>query len=182
MQTVVVNAFINRFIFNPMSFQEISLDPAQFLAAFNEQLNNRFYALPRAESKILYQQLVDGEPEPFMQIDAGEGAEVVCNLVLDASEHVGKLSFSKFRKGLAMMMLNIKNRLDEQKSLNPMCSDTGEVLFNVPGVLKETEATNVIVCSFAQAGPGRATLKLMYLNPESYVQAAAAVSDKTTSQ
>ncbi|HAU68552.1 MAG TPA: hypothetical protein DCW52_09175 [Gammaproteobacteria bacterium] len=165
-----------------MSFHEISLNPEQFLAAFNEQLNNRFYALSRAESKILYQQLIDGEPEPFMQIDAGEGGEVICDLVLDYSEHVGKMSFSKFRKGLAMMMLNIKNRLDEKKSLNPMSSDTGEVLFNVPGVLQETDATNVIVCSFAQAGPGRATLKLMYLNPESYVQAAAAVSDQIAAQ
>lgn len=165
-----------------MSFQEISLDPVQFLAAFNDQLNNRFYAHSRADAKILYQQLVDGEPEPFMEIGAGDSGEVICNLVLDHSEHVGKLSFSKFRKGLAMMMLNLKNRIDEEKSLNPMSSDSGEVLFNVPGVLESAGDTNVIVCSFSQAGPGRATLKLMYLNPESYVQAAAAVSDQLAAQ
>jgi hypothetical protein len=165
-----------------MSFQEINLDPAQFLAAFNENLNNRFYAQSRAEAKILYQQLVDGESEPFMHIGVADTGEVICNLSLDYSEYVGKISFSKFRKALAMMMLNIKRRLESDQGFNPLVSESGEMLFNVPGVLQGADATNVIVCSFSATGPGRASIRLMYLNPESYVQAAAAVSERQPSQ
>ncbi len=159
-----------------MSFQEINLDSAQFLAALNDNLNNRFYAQSRANAKTLFQQLVEGEAQPFMRIGVADAGDILCDLTLDHSEHVGKISFSKFRKALAMMMLNIKDRVEAQRPLNPMVSETGDILFNIPGVLQGADATNVIVCGVSQTGPGRATAKLMYLNPEAYVQAAAATA------
>lgn len=164
-----------------MSFQEINLDPAQFLAALNDNLNNRFYAQSRSNAKILFQQLLEGEAQPFMRIGVADSGDIVCDLLLDHSEHVGKISFSQFRKALAMMMLNIKERVDAQRPLNLMTSENGEILFNIPGVLQGADATNVMVCGVAQSGPGRATAKLMYLNPESYVQAAAATATSASS-
>lgn len=157
-----------------MSFQTIDLDPAQFLKALNDTLDNRFFTASRQESKMLYQRLVDSQTEPFLQIGVAEQGEVICDLMLDYSEHQGDISFSRFRKNLAMMMLNIKERIEAEKELNPMVSDTGEVLFNVPGVLNEDDETNIMVCGFAQAGPGRAVVKLMYIDPAAYVEAASA--------
>ena len=160
-----------------MSFDEINLEPSKLLASVNEHLNLCFFACPRAEAKQLYQLLVDGGSEPFLHIQAGSKGEVVLELQLDHSEHIGKLSFSQFRKALAMMMLAIKHRVDENLNLNPLYSETGQILFNVPGVLESGETTNVMVCGLDQLGAGRAALRLMYLNPTQYIQAAAEVSD-----
>lgn len=164
-----------------MSFEQINLDPNELLAAANENLNARFYASSRLESKQLYQQLVDGQSVPFMHIGTQDSGEVVTDLVLDHSEYVGAISFSRFRKGLAMLMLSIKHRLDKNLSMNPLFSETGEVLFNVPGVHEAEDGTNVLVAGLQQVGPGHAALKLMYLNPTEYIKAAAEVSDPPSS-
>ena len=156
-----------------MSFESISLQPPQLLAAINENLNNRFYAASRAESKQAYQQLIAGQTVPFMLIGVEDGAQIQCDLKLDDSEFVGNISYSKFRKALAMMMLGIKNRLEAEQNLNLMQSDAGDTLFNIPGVHQDEDGANVIVCGISQNGPGRAFINLMFLDPQAYVNAAA---------
>ena len=53
-----------------------------------------------------------------------------------------------------------------------------DALFNIPGVLNSEEGTNVIVCGLRQTAPGHVTIRLMYLNPEGYAEAAIAGREK----
>lgn len=165
-----------------MSHSEVTIDSPKLLFAILENLNTQFYATNRDASKRVFQLLVEGKNIPFMRIDMGEAGEVLCELSLDHSEHVGKLNFSSFRKVLAVMMLGIKERLEAEKSLNIMSSESGELMFHIPGIHHSSDGINVIVSGFRQTAPGMAVVRLMYLNPEHYAEAArAAAKDKPAS-
>lgn len=171
-----------------MSFETASLNPHALLSALNDNLNKRFFVNSRDTAKQLYQALNEGKEIPFMHIGVGasqsdktnrtEGAndddrgEVFCKLALDASEYVGKLNFSSFRKNLAMMLLAIKARLDNNDELNIMNNGNDELLFNLPGIVRsKQEKTNIMVCGLRQNAPGDATIRLMYLDPEKFLAA-----------
>lgn len=155
-----------------MSYQKVSLNPKRLLAAVNENLNRHFFAESRDSAKSLFKAISQGQPAPFMRIDTGEAGEVFCELALDSSLYVGKLNFGKFRKALAMMMLGIKTRIESDQPLNALSSESGEILFNIPGIVKEEDQINVMVVSFKQLGPGLSNVRLMYLDPEKYAAAA----------
>ncbi len=165
-----------------MSYQQVSLNPKLLLAAVNENLNRHFYADSRDSAKSLYNEISKGSSTPFMRIDTGEAGEVFCELSLDHTLYVGKLNFGKFRKALAMMMLGIKTRIESDQPLGAMSSDSGEIMFNIPGIVKEDDQMNVIVCSFRQLGPGLSSVRLMYLDPDKYAAAAQQAADVTASE
>ncbi|MFT5572810.1 MAG: hypothetical protein ACI9FR_001734 [Cryomorphaceae bacterium] len=156
-----------------MSHEQVNIQPKALLSAINENLNRYFYADSRDSSKQLFKILSDGQSTPFMKIEMGDSGEIYCELKLDTSLHVGKLNFSKFRKGLAAMMLGIHTRLEADDALNVMNSQNGDTMFNIPGIYQaqDDEETNILVCGMSQTGPGLACINLMYLDPEQYVEA-----------
>ena len=165
-----------------MSYQQVSLNPTLLLDAVSENLNRHFFADARDSSKTLYKAICAGKPAPFMRIDTGEAGEVFCELSLDSSLYVGKLNFGKFRKTLAMMMLGIKTRIENDQPLNAMTSQGGEIMFNIPGIVNEENQTNIMVCSFTPMGPGLSTVKLMFLDPDQYETAVKQASELAASE
>ena len=158
-----------------MSHEQVTIQPKALLTAINENLNRYFYADSRDSAKQLFKVLSDGQSTPFMKIDMGDSGEVYCELKLDTSLHIGKLNFSKFRKGLAAMMLGVHTRREADDSLNVMTAQNGDTMFNIPGVYQaEDEETNILVCGMNQTGPGLACISLMYLDPTQYVEAVVA--------
>lgn len=162
-----------------MSHEAVDLDPRKLLNAFTQNLNHHFFAETRNVAKLLFKQLLDGEQVAFMHIQMEDGGEIHCTLSLDVSEYVGKINFGRFRQGLAMMMLGITKRLEAEQDITAMKSQSGEILFNIPGILNSEDGTNVIVCGLRQSAPGHITMRLMYLNPESYAEAAIAGREKS---
>jgi hypothetical protein len=156
-----------------MSHEQVSIQPRALLSAINENLNRYFYADSRDSSKQLFKIIADGQSTPFMKINMGDSGEVYCELKLDTTLHVGKLNFSKFRRGLAAMMLGIHTRLEADEALNVMTSQNGDIMFNIPGVFQadDEDETNILVCGMSQTGPGKAYISLMYLDPTQYVEA-----------
>lgn len=151
---------------------QVSLKPEMVLNAININLNQQFFTETRDYSKSLFKSLAGGERQPLMKFEMGDSGDVVCHLELDHSEHVGKLNYGKFRKGLAMMMIGIQQRLEAQAGFNTLASDNGEILFNVPGVLKTEDDINVLVCSFKQLAAGLALIRLLYVHPDNYAESA----------
>ena len=151
-----------------MHHQETQLDPSQLLAALLENLNVQFFADKRADAKRLYQTINDGQQVPFMHIGFPDGAEISCDLALDHSQHVGKLSFSKFRTCLATMMQTLAIRIEEKQDFNILHSQQGDMLFNIPGVVETDGNINVLVSGLRQTAPGRATIRLVFLDPAQY--------------
>lgn len=162
-----------------MSFQDVSLNPKQLLAAINDNLNRNFFAGARHSAKRLFHTLDDGKNVKFMHIDMGDAGEVICELALDTSLYVGKFNFGRFRKSLAIMMLAISKQLQADTKVNALRSEHGEIMFNIPGATEEDGQLNIMVCSFKSLGPGLAIVRLMYLNPEHYVAAAKVEKDSS---
>ena len=79
-----------------------------------------------------------------------------------------------------MTMVGIQERLDADEPLNAMRSNQGEVLFNIPGVVKDKDGQfNILVVAFRHLGPGLSTVRLMYLDPKQYSQAVQQAAEKS---
>lgn len=162
-----------------MHNQEVNLNPVEFLSAVVENCDRLFFGDTREQSKRVFRDIKNGASEPFMLIQLGEAGEIRCDMSLDTSKYVGKLNFSNFRKALAMMLLGINERLKANTDLGIMSSRDGDLLFNIPGIVKTADAVNILVCGMRQNSPGLATVRLMFIDPDSY-DTNAADSDADT--
>jgi len=161
-----------------MSNTSVNLDPSQLLTAISLNLDSQFYAASRDHSKRLYSDIEGGETMPFLQLNTKRSGDINCNLQLDSTQYTGKLSFSKFRKAMAVMLLGIKTRIDENQPLNMLTSEQGDIMFNIPGVIQNKDGTNVMVCGLRQMQPGLMTIRLMFLDPVQYQAEAQRVAVK----
>ena len=166
-----------------MSSGQLQLQGKDMIVTIAEHLNHLFYLSGRDEAKRAFKTIHEGNETPLFKLNTHKKndpskitSEVACFLTLDASEHQGALNFSKFRQGLASMILGIQDRVENDKNLNIMRSDSGEMLFHIPGVLSEDGETNILVCGVAQSAPGKVQIKLMYIDPSNYVALDAAQS------
>ena len=146
-----------------MSNQHLNLDPRQYLAALLENLNSRFYADERLKTKGLYNALIDQEDVHFMQIGSLGSGEISCWLTLDHSQYSGKLSYGKFRECLATMMRRIAVKLSNKEDLNVMVDETGDMVFNIPGVVESDGEINVLINGLSQTESGKAVVCLMFI-------------------
>jgi hypothetical protein len=154
-----------------MTETAVELKSEDLLAALNRNLDVHFFLSDRTLSKQKFQTLKEGNELPLMKLGFSDESEIHCDLCLDYSEYVGKLNFSSFRKNLAMMMHAVRNRLDAGAPLNVMRDSSGQVLFNVPGIVKNGNQTNILVCGMAQTSHDKARINLMFLNPDDYESA-----------
>lgn len=151
---------------------QVNLKTELLLNAILTHLNQRFFVDPRDAAKTLYNAINNGERLPLMKFDLGESGEMICDLELEKSELVGKLNFGKFRRTLASMLHGIHQRLEAKESLSPLTSETGELLFNIPGILNIDDEINIMVCGFRPLAAGLYSVRLMYLDPKAYTDAA----------
>ena len=166
-----------------MSNQDVSLPPKLLLGAINNNFEHHFFNQSRESAKIVFQSLLKGEQCPFMRIDMGDAGEVQCELSLDTSLYVGKLNFGKFKKLLATMMIAIKERIEADAPLNALNSKHGEIMFNIPGIVKDQDGRfNVMVTSFRQLAPGLSSVRLMFLDPQQYADALQLASQKVNKE
>lgn len=150
----------------------MNIKESDLMSAVNAGLNACFYDASREVSKQIFNEINSGKQVQFMKMSATNGNEIHCDISLDASQYDGKLNFSKFRRGLAVMMMAIAQRIDAGESLNMLSSETGDIMFNVPGIVKSGDVINIVVAGFRQTDPGKGLVRLMYLEPNNYVETA----------
>ena len=160
-----------------MTSGSAQLSPAVLLGAMINNLDHQFFLADRSTAKQAFHKIEDGSQVPFMKLGFSDNTEIQCLMALDSSEFRGKLNFGRFRKNLAMMMHTIKECIEQDAPLNQMHSDTGEVLFNLPGIIHEGDTVNVMVCGLNQVTAGQAIVKLMFLDPDAYQGAIAAARE-----
>jgi len=156
-----------------MAYNEISLTPEKILTAIHQQLNIQFFGTQKVESKQMFTRLNEGRALPFLQISSAEQGEIIGHLALDHSEFVGRLNFSQFRDCLAAHLNHVARKLNNKEGLNVFTEEqTGALLFNLPGIIQTEEQINVMVCGVEQMKPGHILIKLMFLDPVQFQQAA----------
>ena len=155
-----------------MGNYEIQIQPQQILAAIHEHLTNTFFRQPKTESKNVFTQISNGEHIPFLEISSQEKGDVVAALALDHSEFIGKLNFSAFRDILGAHLHLIGEKLKNEEALNVFTNEqTGDILFNIPGILERDNAINILVTGVEQRNAGELVVKMMFLDPANFVDA-----------
>ena len=153
-----------------MSNQEIEVQPQQLLVAIREHLTNAFFRQPKTDAKKLFMQISRGEHIPFLEISSSDKGDVTGNLALDFSEYIGKLNFSAFRDILGAHLKLVSEKLENEENLNIFTNEqTGDILFNIPGILERDQAVNILVTGVEQRKAGELTIKIMFLDPANFI-------------
>ena len=156
-----------------MGNYEVEVQPRQILAAVHQHLTITFFQQEKTVAKRAYSDISSGTTIPFLEISAAEKGEINCSLALDHSEFVGKLNFSAFRDILGAHLQLIAAKLQNEEDLNLFTNEqTGDLLFNIPGILQRDDTVNVLVTGIEQRKPGELIVKLMFLDPANYIDRA----------
>ena len=159
-----------------MSNEEVNLDPKALLTAMHNNLNTQFFSDSRDDAKQLFNAIADGKQVPFMRINTESHGEIICHLNLDHSQYIGKLNFGNFRKALALLLKRVAEKISGNEDLNVLNSEHGDTIFNVPGIIEsENNVFNVLVSGLRQHAAGQMSIRLIFLDPTQYADAAAQV-------
>ncbi len=150
-----------------MSNGQVDLKPAELLKAIYENLNKCFFTAAKYDAKQRYRLLVTGKPFAFMTLATRDQGEIAFELALDQTQHDGSLTFTQFRNALAAHLNRIAAKLAGKQDLNIFTSnDTGDWIFNIPGIVEYADKVNILVTCVEQRAAGQATIRLLYLDPK----------------
>lgn len=151
-----------------------SITPEAVLTLAANILYRAFFESSRIEAKQIYSGLDGGEARQLLRLAMDDDSELDVWLQLDESEYRGKLNYSGFKSHIGVLLARIKERLDGEGDANILESANGsEKLFNIPALVADGDAANVLVLGLGPAIPARLTLKLMYLDPSQFIQPGA---------
>lgn len=144
----------------------------KFLLIAMNLLHREFLAAPRTNAKNLFKQILDGRSAQITNVQMEDNSRVNFSLALDYSEYQGRLNYGAFRAGLATLLGNISQALQEGRDVavfNPE-QRPESMLFGITGLTVEHEKPRVLVLG-ADVGSGgpAVTLRLMYLDHHQFI-------------
>ena len=149
-----------------MRNDSVNLQTAELLTAIANNLNKRFFEVPKNKAKQQYQALTRGEEVPFMAINVPGQGDISCSLALDYSQFVGRLSLSRFRDALASHLHRIAGTLGSNEDLNTYTAEeSSDIIFNIPGFVQAGDTLNILVTGVEQLRAGKIIIRLMFLDP-----------------
>ncbi len=148
---------------NNVSFD---LDTTTFLTVIHNNYKRLFLDSSDTDAEKEYRKLMDEQTVPIIEISAPDQGEVTCDLALDHSEFLGTLNFSRFRNALIAHLNQIADTIKSEEKLNVLTDqETGDIVYYVPGIVKENGNVNVLVTGVEQRTAGELTVRLMFLDP-----------------
>lgn len=151
----------------------------KFLLIAMNLLHREFVASPRTTAKRLFKDILGGHAVQISKVQLEDNTLVNFSLALDQGEYRGKLNFGAFRAGLAALLGNISQALEEGRDVavfNPE-QRPESMLFGITGVTVEDDRPRVLVLG-ADVGSGgpAVTLRLMYLDHRQFSDREAAAT------
>lgn len=156
-------------------YQTQSISREKFLIIAINLLHKTLVEAARTEAKNAFKVLTEGKALALSNVRMEDQSIVRFDVQLDDSEFVGNLNFGAFKTSLALLISNLLEALQAQKNVPVFTAqDSSEMLmFGVTAVTYEDKQPNVMVLG-SDSGTGQATvaLKLMYLDPAQFAEAA----------
>ena len=151
----------------------------KFLLIAMNLLHREFIAATRTDAKNLFKEILDGRTVPITKVQMEDNSRVKFSLALDYSEYQGRLNYGAFRAGLATLLGNISQALQEDRDVavfNPE-QRPASMLFGITGVTVEDDKPRVLVLG-ADVGSGgpAVTLRLMYLDHHQFIDQDASAT------
>lgn len=157
--------------------QNHSLPQDKFLTLSVNLLHRAFIEAPRTEAKKLYRVLDEGRVINLTNVEMEDKSTLILKLALDHTEYRGSLNYSAFRDSVATLVSSVVQTLQEEKEFPTFTSEQGEggLVFGIPAITVEESQPNVMVLAADPAARDASlVLRLMYLDPEQFVETAAA--------
>lgn len=151
-----------------------TINMERFLTLAVQMLDSYFFKEHKEKARKLFKEIDAGQVVRVgtLNLEQDRKASVALKLALDHSEYRGHLTFHRFRQGLDAMLKNIAGHIRRKQDLNVFNSEeTGEVLFNIPGLVEEHGTVNILVLGL-QAQPGTIVVKLQFLDPAQFQKEA----------
>lgn len=146
-------------------------------------LQSAFLGKNRPVAKKQFKKIVAGEKLPVGKLgpkDSKDNIELYLSLNDEAFR--GTLTFHLFSQVLTSMLQGIVKQLKAKKDIRTFTNArTGHVIFFVPGFVQENGRLNMLVTSL-QKTTGKATLELLFLDPEQFRQAETGEAAKQSGE
>jgi len=147
---------------------KIQLEPREILKIINFSLAERFFRDAKKERpEKLFALLCDDKKPWIIDIKDDDEDKVNCLLELDKSGYQGELDYASFQSGLASTLHHVSDVLTKGTDINLMQdAENGDLLFNIPGVVKNDNQVNLMVLGVSTREVGKLTVRIHFLDPE----------------
>jgi hypothetical protein len=154
--------------------QTSSIPREKFLRLCTNLLYTVFLQAARTEAKRLYRQLDAGTKVALTRMQMEDKSELRFDLSMDKSQHRGKLNFTSFRNGLALLVNNLNEQLLGAEDIQVFSAQDNpeQMIFGVLGVTQEAGQANVLAlgADTGTAGEASVELQLLYLDPAQFAR------------
>ena len=152
-------------------YQNSAMEPEKFITIAVNLLHRSFIDSPRDEAKRLFAEIKAGKTIHLVRIKLEDTSELAVDLALDCSEYVGKLNYAAFKNVMQAMLVCIAKQVQSKAELNVFTdAETGNIIFNLPGVVEDDEHVNMLVLGAQREVPGAVTLKLQFLDVSQFIE------------
>lgn len=154
-------------------YQSHALEPEKLITIAVNLLHSAFIDSSRDDAKRLFLEVKGGNTAHLVRIKMEDDSELGVDLALDYSEYLGKLNYAAFKNVLQAMLVRIAKQVQGDDKLNVFTdTESGNILFNLPGVMQDDEHLNMLVLGAERSVPGAVTLKLQFLDVSQFISEA----------
>ena len=135
-------------------------------------LQSAFLGKNRPVAKKQFKKIAAGEKLPVGKLGPKDSKETI-DLYLSLNDEAfrGTLTFHLFCQVLTSMLQGVAKQLQAKKEIRTFTNaQTGNVIFFIPGFVEENGRLNMLVSSLRKTA-GKATLELLFLDPEQFRRA-----------
>ena len=147
-----------------------TINMERFVTLSVQMLDTYFFKETKHKARKLFKDIESGRVVGVASVGVKEdkNVKIKVKLQLDHSDFQGLLTFHLFRQALDVMLKNLAARLRAKKDLNVYTSEeTGEVVFNVPGLVEDRGNVNVLMMGLL-AQEGQVIIRLQFFDPEQF--------------
>lgn len=151
----------------------LQLHLPDLLDAVGGVLGKVFVQAKKDAGKAMFKQLRQGKPKDLGKLHYGDQLTMPLQVSLDYSEFQGAgFNYDVFRFALNDLLRNMAITLRAEKPLNVLSGDNGVQLIVIPGVVAKGEQANVLMLGIGADVARCVDVKLMFMEPEQFLQAA----------
>ena len=155
-------------------YQTQSIPRERFLIIAINLLHQSLVDAARTDAKNAFKVLAEGKVMPLTNVRMADQSIVRFDVQLDDSEFVSNLNFGAFKTSLALLISNLSQALEAEKSIPAFNAENSPamMMFGITAVTYENNQPNVMVLgSDSSSGEASVKLKLMYLDPNQFAEA-----------
>ena len=156
-------------------YQTQSISREKFLVIAINLIHKALVEAARTDAKNAFKVLAEGKIMPLTNVRMEDESIVRFDVQLDGSEFVGNLNFGAFKTSVALLVSNLSKALQAEQDIPVFTAQESPemLMFGVTAVTYEDSQANVMVLG-SDSGSEQASvrLKLMYLDPEQFADAA----------